>query len=64
MTTVNTKEKIVIPKMEYLRLKKLDQRFRKFLTYMENFVDIREARNEIKQKKIIPQEKLFEKLGF
>lgn len=63
MALSKEKEKIVIPKAEYLRLKKLDQRFGDFWAYLENLNDIREARNEIKQKKIISQEQLFEQLG-
>lgn len=58
------KEEIVIPKTEYSRLKKLDRRFGDFLAYMEYLMDIRDARREVKQKKIIPQEKLFKQLGF
>ena len=64
MATVKTKEKIVIPKIEYARLKKLDRQFKSFWVYMENLMDIRDARKEIKEKKIIPQEKLFKQLGF
>lgn len=63
-TITISKEKVVIPKKEYHRLKKLDQRFRDFWAYFENLMDIREAREEVKQKKIIPQEKLFEQIGF
>lgn len=63
MATI-TKEKITIPKTEYLRLKKLDERFKDFLAYLENLMDIREAREEIKQNKVISQEKLFKHLGF
>ena len=51
-TTTLRQEKISIPMQEYVRLKKLDKR-----------LEIREARKEIERKKIIPQEKLFEKLG-
>lgn len=63
MATI-TKEKITIPKTEYLRLKKLDEHFKDFLVYLENLVDIREARKEVKQKKTVSQEKLFKRLGF
>lgn len=61
---VKIEEKIVILKTEYFRLKKLDQRFNDFFEYMEHLMDIRGAREEIKQKKIISQEKLFKQLGF
>ena len=57
-------EKIVISKTEYFRLKKLDQRFNVFFEYMEHLIDIRKAREEVKQKKIISQEQLFKQLGF
>lgn len=58
-----TVDKISIPKTEYRRLKKLDERFRDFWLYLENLMDIREAREEVKQKKTISQEKLFKQLG-
>ena len=64
MATVATRNKILIPKREYLRLKKMDERFGDFLGYLENLIGIREARKEIKQKKIIAQEKLFKQLSF
>ena len=63
MANSAVKEKILIPKKEYLRLKKIDSRFGDFLIYLENLIDIREARKEVKQKKLIPQEKLFKQLG-
>lgn len=59
-----TKDKISISKLEYLRLKKLDGYFRDFWSYLQNLIDIKEAREEIKRKRVIPQEKLFKKLGF
>ena len=61
---IAVKEKISILKTEYLRLKKLEEHFKDFWEYMEHLMDIREAREEVKKKKIIPQEKLFKKLGF
>lgn len=51
-------------KEEYSRLKKIDERFKDFWLYLENLMDIRDAREEIKQKKVISQEKLFKQLGF
>jgi len=60
---ITAKEKISIPKTEYLRLKELDKRFNGFWAYLKNSTEIKEARKEIKQKKVIPQEKLFKKLG-
>lgn len=64
MANSATKDKISISKMEYLRLKKLDERFREFWEYVENLIDIREAREDVKHKKLILQEKLFKHLGF
>lgn len=60
---IATKEKISIPKMEYLRLKELDKHFKGFWMYLRNLMETREAREEIKQKKVISQNKLFKKLG-
>ena len=60
---ITAKEKISIPKTEYLRLKEIDKRFNSFWTYLKNSTEIKEARKEIKQKKAISQEKLFKKLG-
>ncbi|MEK7181382.1 MAG: hypothetical protein AAB738_03585 [Patescibacteria group bacterium] len=54
---------VTIPKEEYLRLKKLDSRFRAFLAYLEEVADIRERRKDIKNKKVVSQERLFKKLG-
>lgn len=61
---MTTKNKVFIPKAEYLRLKKLEERFKDFWIYLEHLMDIREAREEVKQKKVISQEKLFKQLGF
>jgi hypothetical protein len=62
-TAATIRNKVSIQKAEYLRLKKLEKRFGDFLAYLENIMDIRQAREEIKQKKVIPQEKLFKQLG-
>jgi len=64
MSNVATKNKVLVSRAEYSRLKKLDQRFKDFWMYLENLIDIREARREIKKGKVIAQEKLFRKLGF
>jgi len=63
MTNGITKEKICIPKAEYSRLKKIDERFSDFWAYFKNLMDIRDAREEIRQKKVISQEKLFRQFG-
>lgn len=55
--------RITIEKEEYQRLKKLDQSFGRFVDYLAYLQDVVEARKEAKEKKIIPQEKLFKKLG-
>lgn len=57
------KEKVSIPKAEYLHLKELDKHFKGFWAYLKNLTETKEAREEIKQKKVISQEKLFKKLG-
>lgn len=64
MSDVITKGKISVSKAEYTRLKRLDEQFGKLLAYLENLVDIKSARKEVKQKKLISQEALFRKLGF
>lgn len=64
MASITFKEKISIPKTEYLRLKKLEARFQDFWEYLEHLGDIKESREEIKKGKFIPQEKLFKRLGF
>ena len=55
---------VTISKNEYARLKKLDKKVSAFLAYMEHLLDVRGARNEVKEGKVVSQEKLFEKLGF
>lgn len=54
---------IVIKKEEYNRLKKLERVFGGVFGYFSHLQDIEEARREIKAKKTILQEELFEKLG-
>ena len=48
---ITAKEKISIPKMEYLRLKEIDKHFKCFWMYLKNSIENKEAREEIKQKK-------------
>lgn len=64
MNQTQTKNSVLIPKREYSRLKKIDQRFDKLLSYVNNLKDIAAARKEVKQNKLFSQEKLFQKLGF
>jgi hypothetical protein len=47
-----------------LRLKNIENRFGRFLAYVAYVEDIRRAREEVKQRKLIPQERLFKELGF
>ena len=63
MANIATRDKIFISKAEYRRLKDLTNASG-FLSYVENLMDVREARKEINRKKIISQEALFKKLGF
>ena len=64
MTNATLKKNTVsIARHEYIRLKKLDERFSVFFAYLEHLLDIREARKEVKKGKFIAQEKLFKRLG-
>lgn len=56
-------DNITIKREEYQRLKKLDQSFGHFVEYLTYLEAIAGARKEAKEKKIIPQERLFRKLG-
>ena len=58
-----TPAKVIIPKREYLRLKNLDERFGALLAYFEHLTEIKQARREITQKKMLTQEKVFRALG-
>lgn len=62
-STTSTKDKVSIPKEEYSRLKQLDNRFSDFWDYLENLMEIREARKEVKEGKFISQKELFNELG-
>ncbi|MBI3458925.1 hypothetical protein HY061_01535 [Candidatus Azambacteria bacterium] len=64
MEKIATRDQVIIPKSEYVYLKKLADSFEEFFCYFRQLKDIEEARMEVKQKKIISQEKLFKKLGF
>jgi hypothetical protein len=44
-------------------LKKLDKSFGQFFDYFAYLFEITEARKQVKEKKTIPQEKLFKELG-
>jgi len=55
---------VSVPREEYLRLKEIENRFGRFLAYVAYVEDIRRAREEVKQRKLIPQERLFKEVGF
>jgi len=57
-------DQVSVPREEYLRLKEMENRFGRFLEYVAYAEDIRRAREEVKQRKLIPQERLFKDLGF
>ena len=64
MASITTKQRISVPRSEYEHLKKMEARFRNFFDYLDNLFDIREARKQVKQKRVISQERLFRKIGF
>ncbi len=63
MNKTSSKNYIKIRRDEYLRLKKLQERFESFLNYFMHLKDIKEARQDIKMGNIIIQEKFFKKMG-
>ncbi len=63
MNKTSPKNYIKIRRDEYLRLKKLQERFESFLNYFMHLKDIKEARQDIKMGNIMSQEKLFKKMG-
>ncbi len=66
-TITNTKSnggKVTLAKNEYLRLKSLDQRFGRMLSYFAHCADIATARQEARDGKVISQDKLLKQLGF
>lgn len=58
-----TEKYIRVPTQEYTRLKQLQKHFEPFWKYITHLQDIKEARQDIKQGRTIPQEKLFKELG-
>lgn len=63
MAKVMTQKYIRVPREDYLRLKQLQKHFGAFWNYIEHIRDIKEARQEIRAKKTVAQESLFEELG-
>jgi hypothetical protein len=64
MTHTLVDDRVSVPREEYLRLKEMESRFGRFLEYVAYVEDIRRAREEVKQRKFVPQERLFKDLGF
>ena len=58
-----TVKKVLVPRNEYLRLKRLDKRFKDFFAYLEYLSTIEKARKEKHTKKGVEQERLFKQLG-
>ena len=52
-----------VPKGEYLRLKRVDKRYRVLLTYVRHLEDIRKARRDVRMRRVLLQERLFRTLG-
>ena len=57
------KKYVHVRKEEYMKLKQLQRYFGAFLNYFEHTRSIANAREDIKTKRVISQEKLFKKLG-
>lgn len=56
--------RVSVPREEYLRLKEIENRFGRFLAYVAYGEDIRRAREDVKHRKLIPQERLFKEPAF
>lgn len=56
-------ETVTLKKDEYSRLRKLDKSFGRLFDYFVYLYEIADSRRQVKEKKIVPQEKLFKKLG-
>lgn len=63
MNKASTKNYVKIRREEYTYLKRLQKNFEAFWNYFIHLRDIEEAREDIKNGRTIPQEKLFRKLG-
>ena len=57
------KKVVSIPKLEYERLKHLDHRVGRWVTYLDYLQDIQNARRGIKMGTVVSQDNLFRKLG-
>jgi len=63
MAKSSVKNYIRVSRDEYLKLKELQKRFESFWNYMQHIEDIRQAREDVRNRKVITQEKLFKKIG-
>ncbi|MBI2097718.1 MAG: hypothetical protein HYT46_02190 [Candidatus Vogelbacteria bacterium] len=55
--------KVSISRLEYERLKHLDRRVGRWVTYLDYLQDIQQARREVKMGDVVSQDDLFRKLG-
>lgn len=63
MVKLISQKYIRIPREDYMQLKRLKKHFGIFLRYFERVRGIQQARQEVRAKKTIAQECLFEELG-
>lgn len=54
---------IRVPREDYMQLRQLQKHFGAFWNYFEHVRDIKEARQQVRAKKTVAQDDLFEKLG-
>jgi len=63
MSKITEQHYIRVPKMEYVRLKKIQEYFGAFWAYFEHVRGIKSARKDIKTGRVTPQDKVFQDLG-
>lgn len=63
MSKIPVQNYVKVRQEEYARLKNLQKRFEVFWNYITHLRDIKDAREDIKKGKAVPQEKLFKNLG-
>lgn len=56
-------ETVTLKKEEYSRLRKLDKSFGGLFDYFVYLYEVADSRRQVKEKRVVPQEKLFKKLG-
>jgi len=59
VAAAKAKGKVTLTRNEYVRLKNVDQHFGRLLSYFAHCADIATARQEVKDGKVINQDKLF-----